>query len=296
VPISTDYRGVTVYECPPNGQGIAALIALNIAEGFDIHDMGVQSPDTYHHLIEAMRLGYADALQYVADPRVVEVPIGPLLSKKYAGRRRGLVRRGAAVPEVSYGDPMGGSDTVYVTAVDGDGNACSLINSLYQGFGSGLVVPGFGIALQNRGALFSLDTRHPNYLQGRKRPFQTIIPAMATRGGEMWLSFGVMGGFQQPQGHLQVVSNMVDFGLDSQKALDALRFRVDVTGSGVVKLEEDVPDEVVTELRRRGHRVQLAAGYERTEFGGGQVIARDPETGVLTAGSEPRKDGAAVGW
>ena len=296
VPISTDYRGVTVYECPPNGQGIAALIALNIAEGFDIHDMGVQSPDTYHHLIEAMRLGYADALQYVADPRVVEVPIGPLLSKKYAGRRRGLIRRGAAVPEVSYGDPMGSSDTVYVTAVDGDGNACSLINSLYQGFGSGLVVPGFGIALQNRGALFSLDTRHPNYLQGRKRPFQTIIPAMATRGGEMWLSFGVMGGFQQPQGHLQVVSNMVDFGLDSQKALDALRFSVEVTGTGVVKLEEDVPDEVVTELRRRGHRVQLAAGYERTSFGGGQVIARDAETGVLTAGSEPRKDGAAVGW
>jgi gamma-glutamyltranspeptidase/glutathione hydrolase len=227
-PISTNYRGVTVYECPPAGQGIAALIALNIAEGFDIAGMGFQTPDTYHHLIESMRLGYADALQYVADPRVVEVPIGPLLSKKYATRRRGLIRRHAAMPEVSYGDPMGASDTVYVTAVDGDGNACSLINSLYQGFGSGLVVPGYGIALQNRGALFSLDTRHPNYLQGRKRPFHTIIPAMATR--------------------------------------------------------------------RRGHKIKLVSGYERTGFGGGQVIARDPETGVLTAGSEPRKDGAAAGW
>ena len=295
-PISTNYRGVTVWECPPNGQGIAALIALNIAEGFDIPGMGFQSPDTYHHLIESMRLGYADALQYVADPRVAEVPIGPLLSKKYAARRRGLIRRTAAIPEVSYGDPMGSSDTVYVTAVDGDGNACSLINSLYAGFGSGLIVPGYGIALQNRGALFSLDPRHPNFLQGKKRPYHTIIPAMATRDGEMWLSFGVMGGFQQPQGHLQVVCNMVDFGLDAQKALDALRFSVEVTGTGVVKIEEDISDDVVKELRRRGHRIQLVSGYERTGFGGGQVIARDPETGVLTAGSEPRKDGAAVGW
>ncbi len=295
-PISTNYRGVTVYECPPNGQGIAALIALNIAEGFDIPGMGLQSPDAYHHLIESMRLGYADALQYVADPRIVEVPIGPLLSKKYAARRRGVVRRTVAIPEVSYGDPMGGADTVYVTAVDGDGNACSLINSLYQGFGSGLIVPGYGIALQNRGALFSLDTRHPNYLQGKKRPYHTIIPAMATRDGEMWLSFGVMGGFQQPQGHLQVVCNMVDFALDPQKALDALRFNIEVTGTGVVRLEEDISDDVVKELKRRGHRVQLVSGYERTGFGGGQVIARDPETGVLTAGTEPRKDGAAVGW
>jgi gamma-glutamyltranspeptidase/glutathione hydrolase len=294
--ISTTYRGVTVWECPPNGQGIAALIALNIAEGFDIAGMGFQSADTYHHLIESMRLGFADALQYVADPRVVEVPIGPLLSKRYAARRRGLIRRSAAVPEVSYGDPMGGADTVYVTAVDGEGNACSLINSLYEGFGSGLVVPGYGIALQNRGALFSLDPEHPNCLQGRKRPYHTIIPAMATRDNEMWLSFGVMGGFQQPQGHMQVVVNMVDFKLDPQKALDALRFRVDVQGSGVVMLEEDVPDEVVKELKRRGHKVQLVAGYERSGMGGGQVIARDPETGVLTAGSEPRKDGAAVGW
>jgi gamma-glutamyltranspeptidase/glutathione hydrolase len=295
-PISTNYRGVTVYECPPNGQGIAALIALNIAEGFDIERMGFQSADTYHHLIESMRLGFADALQYVADPRVTEVPSGPLLSKKYATRRRGLIRRHAAIPEVSYGDPMGAADTVYVTAVDGDGNACSLINSLYQGFGTGMVVPDYGIALQNRGSLFSLDSKHPNYLQGKKRPFHTIIPAMATRDGEMWLSFGVMGGFQQPQGHLQVIANMVDFGLDPQQALDAPRFKVDVEGQGTVRLEEDIQDETVNELRRRGHKVQLVSGYERTEFGGGQVVSRDAESGVLMAGSEPRKDGAAVGW
>ena len=294
--ISTGYRGVTVWECPPAGQGIAALIALNIAEGFDIASMGAQSADRYHHLIESMRLGFADALQYVADPRVTEVPIGPLLSKDYATKRRALVDAGRANPDVSYGDPMGGADTVYVTAVDGEGNACSLINSLYQGFGSGLVVPGTGIALQNRGALFSLDPEHPNFLQGRKRPYHTIIPAMATRDGEMWLSFGVMGGFQQPQGHLQVISNMVDHGMHSQEALDALRFSVDVEGSGAVRVEEDLPQETVRDLERRGHDVQVVGEYERTAFGGGQVISRDPETGVLTAGSEPRKDGAAVGW
>jgi gamma-glutamyltranspeptidase/glutathione hydrolase len=191
---------------------------------------------------------------------------------------------------------MAGADTVYVTAVDGDGNACSLINSLFASFGSGVVVPGYGIALQDRGALFSLDPKHPNYMHGKQRPYQTIIPAMATRDGEMWLSFGVMGGYQQPQGHLQVVSNMVDFGQDAQSALDSLRFRVDVEGTGVVMLEEDISDDIVKELRRRGHRVQLVSGYERTSMGGGQVIARDAETGVLTAGSEPRKDGAAVGW
>ncbi len=295
-PISTTYRGVTVYECPPNGQGIAALIALNIAEGFDISNMGYQSADTYHHLIESMRLGYADALQYVADPRAVEVPIGPLLDKKYATRRRGLIRRNQAIPEVSYGDPMGNSSTVYVTAADSDGNGCSLINSLFNGFGTGLVVPGYGIALQNRGSLFAMDPKHPNFLKGKQRPYQTIIPAMAARDGEMWLSFGVMGGYQQPQGHMQVIANMVDFGLDSQAALDSLRFRVEVEGTGVVKLEEDISDDVVKELRRRGHKVQLVAGYDRSEMGGGQVISRDAETGVLTAGSEPRKDGAAVGW
>jgi len=294
--ISVNYRGVDVWECPPNGQGIAALIALNLAEGFDIGSMGAQSADRYHYLIESMRRGYADALQYVADPRVAEVPIGPLLSKDYANRRRANISGAQADPNVSYGDPMGGADTVYLTAVDGEGTACSLINSLFAGFGTGLVVPTLGMALQNRGSLFSFDPDHPNYLQGNKRPFQTIIPAMATKDDEMWLSFGVMGGFQQPQGHLQVVSNMVDHHMDSQEALDAPRFKVDVTGDQSVAVEEDLDPSVISELEKRGHTVEVVSGYDRAGFGGGQVISRDPETGVLTAGSEPRKDGAAAGW
>ena len=295
-PICTDYRGATVWECPPNGQGIAALIALNIAEGFDLPAMPPQSADVYHYLIEATRLAFADALRYVADPRVADVPIAALLSKEYAAHRRQLIQADEALQDVSFGQPLPAGDTVYVTAVDGQGNGCSLINSVYQSFGSGLVVPATGIVLQNRGALFSLDPAHPNFIQGRKRPYQTIIPGMATRGGEMWLSFGVMGGFQQPQGHLQVISNMVDFGLDAQKSLDALRFHVDVTGDGEAKVEAGLADETVAELRQRGHSVKVVDGYERILFGGGQVISRNAETGVLMAGSEPRKDGAAVGW
>jgi gamma-glutamyltranspeptidase / glutathione hydrolase len=294
--ISVNYRGVDIWECPPNGQGIAALIALNLAEGFDIGSMGAQSSDRYHYLIESMRRGYMDALQYVADPRVAEVPIGPLLSKDYANRRRAEISGTQADPNVSYGDPMGGADTVYLTAVDGEGTACSLINSLFSGFGTGLVVPTLGMALQNRGSLFSFDPDHPNYLQGNKRPFQTIIPSMATKDDEMWLSFGVMGGFVQPQGHLQVASNMIDHAMDSQQALDAPRFKVDVEDTQDVLVEEDISPDVVRDLEKRGHTVRVLKGYERTELGGGQVISRDAETGVLTAGSEPRKDGAAVGY
>ena len=294
--ITVNYRGVDVWECPPNGQGIAALIALNIAEGFDIAGMGHQSTDTYHHLIESMRLGYEDALQYVADPRVAEVPIGPLLSDDYANARRATIDPASAHPDAQYGNPLGGGDTIYCTAMDGQGNACSLINSLFSGFGTGLVVPTTGIALQNRGSLFSFDPNHPNYLQGRKRPYQTIIPAMATRDGAVYASFGVMGGFQQPQGHLQVISNLVDFGLDAQKALDALRFSIDVTGDKSVRVEEDLDASIAMQIRALGHDVQVARGYERLMFGGGQIVTRNPESGVLTAGTEPRKDGAALGW
>ena len=185
---------------------------------------------------------------------------------------------------------------MYLTVADKYGNACSFINSLYQGFGTGLVVPETGIALQNRGALFSLDSSHPNFLAGNKRPYQTIIPAMATRNNEMWLSFGVMGGFQQPQGHLQVISNMVDFDMNSQQALDALRFSVDVGETGVVRVEEGIDSKVVSELTKKGHQVEVVTGYQRIMFGGAQTISRNPETGVLVAGSEPRKDGAAVGY
>ena len=292
--ISTEYRGVTCWECPPNTHGVAALLALNIVQGFDLKAMGSQSADTYHHLIEAMRLSFADALQYVADPRKRPVPTKELLSPAYADRRRSLVRKDRALAHVLPGAPGGGSDTVYVSCVDGRGNACSLINSLYSPFGTGLVVPGTGIALHNRGALFVLDEAHPNSLEPAKRPYHTIIPAMATRNGELWLCFGVMGGFQQPQGHLQVLANMVDFGMDPQAALDALRFSV-LPGQGVA-LEEGVPSATVEELRRRGHPLFVVEGYERIMFGGGQIIEGDPETGALRGGSEPRKDGAAVGW
>lgn len=295
-PIRTEYRDVTVWECPPNGSGIAALMALNVAEGFQLEQMGSQSADRYHYLIESMRLAYADSLQYVADPRVTDVPINEMLSKKYSDSRRASISSESAIENVCYGDPKGQSDTVYLSVVDGEGNACSFINSLYQGFGSGLIVPGTGIALQNRGALFSLDPGHPNYLEGGKRPYQTIIPAMATRNNEMWLSFGVMGGFQQPQGHLQVISNMVDYNMDTQQALDALRFSIDIEGTGTVRVEKGLDPDTLTELRRRGHKVLAVEGYERSMFGGAQAISRDPDTGILTAGSEPRKDGAAVGW
>ena len=294
-PISANYRKFTVWECPPNGQGIAALAALNIAEGFDIGSMGSQSAERYHYLAEAMRLGFADALAYVADPSVVHVPSDVLLSEEYAAERRSLIGE-TAITEVLPGLPASGGDTVYVTAVDSHGNACSLINSLYQGFGSGLVAPGTGVALQNRGSLFSLDPSHPNCLEGGKRPYHTIIPGMTTVDGEFSFSFGVMGGFQQPQGHLQIISNMLDFGMPPQQALDALRFSLDVTGDGTLRVEEDLGADICVELSRRGHKVEKIYGLERLLFGGGQIVARNPETGLLTAGSEPRKDGCALGW
>ncbi len=295
-PIKTDYRGVTCWECPPNGQGIIALEALNIVEGFDIAGMGPQSADRYHHLIEATRLGFADAFEYLADPRCAEVPVALWTSQEYADGRRGLIDPARAMDTVPYGKMTPGSDTVYISVVDGAGNACSLINSVFANFGSGLVVPGAGIVLHNRASLFSVNPEHPNALAGGKRPFHTIIPALATRNGELWLSYGVMGGFMQPQGHLQVITNMVDFGMDAQAALDALRFQV---AGDAVWLEGDVDNDVVAGLHRRGHRVNVMHGPQRGGaggMGGGQVISRDPESGVLSGGSEPRKDGAAVGW
>ena len=295
-PISADYRGVTCWECPPNGQGIIALEALNIVEGFDVAGMGPQSVDRYHHLIEATRLGFADAFEYLADPRCAEVPIDGWISKEYARWRRTLIDPERAMDSAPYGRMVPGSDTVYISVIDGAGNACSLINSVFANFGSGLVAPGTGIVLHNRASLFSAVPGHPNALTGGKRPFHTIIPAMATRDGELWLSYGVMGGFMQPQGHLQVITNMVDFGMDAQDALNALRFQI--AGDGVW-LEGDVDQDVVTGLHRRGHRVNVMHGPQRGGaggMGGGQIISRDPDSGVLSGGSEPRKDGAAVGW
>ena len=295
-PICTDYRGVACWECPPNGQGAAALEALNIAEGFDIEAMGPQSPDAYHHLVEAMRLAFADAFRYIADPAKSWVPTDELISKDYAKSRCALIDPKKAMVSAPYGKVHGGSDTVYISSMDGQGNACSLIYSIYAGFGTGMVVPGTGIALHNRGALFSLDPAHPNALAPGKRPYHTIIPAMATVDGEIYMSYGVMGGFMQPQGHLQVMSNVVDHGMEPQAALNALRFMV---SQDSVALEEGVFPEVVRELERRGHRTQVLGGYHRGiagGFGGAQLIRRDLDTGVLWGASEPRKDGCAVGW
>jgi len=295
-PIYTDYRGVRCWETPPNGQGIVALEAMNIAEGFDIQGMGAQSAEAYHHLIEAIRISFADAFEYVADPRKASVPTAELMSKAFADQRRGLINPIQAMKTVPYGQITPGSDTVYISCVDGEGNACSFINSIFSNFGSGLVVPGTGMVLHNRASLFSLDSQHRNALEGGKRPFHTIIPAMATKNDELYLCYGVMGAFMQPQGHLQVISNMVDFGMDPQEALNALRFLV--SGDSVT-LEEGISPDVVAGLQSRGHDVGLMYGYQRGSgggMGGAQTIQRDLETGVLRGATEPRKDGCAIGW
>ena len=252
---------MTCWECPPNGQGIVALEALNVVEGFDIASMGPQSAERYHHLIEATRLGFADAFEYLADPRCAHVPTEMWASKAYAKGRRSLINPDRAMDTVPYGKMVPGSDTVYISVVDGAGNACSLINSVFANFGSGLVVPGTGIVMHNRHPV-QRQTRSSELAGRRQRPFHTIIPAMATRDNELWLSYGVMGGFMQPQGHLQVISNMVDFGMDAQGALDALRFQV---AGGLRLAEGDVDDAVVTGLHQRGHRVNVMHGRNEGE-------------------------------
>jgi gamma-glutamyltranspeptidase/glutathione hydrolase len=293
-PIHTAYRGVEMLEHPPNGQGLAALIALNIVEGYDLAGMGYFDPARWHVMIEAMRLGMVDAGRYVADPAVAPVPVAGLLSKEYAAQRRSLIRPDRALELASAGQPEH-RDTVYLTTVDVQGNAVSFINSLYHGFGSGLVVPGTGICLQDRGACFSLEPGHPNVLAGGKRPYHTIIPAIALKDGRLWLSFGVMGGFMQPQGHLQTLVNLVDYRLDPQAALDAPRFRVDELGSRRVAVETGVPLKTRQALAALGHDVRPEPTFS-PGFGGGQVISVDAETGVLSGGSDPRRDGCAVGF
>ena len=293
-PIATTYRGVQVLEHPPNGQGLAALLALNLIEGHDLGAMAYYAPERWHLMIEAMRLAMVDAGRYVADPARASIPLEALLSREYAAQRRATIDMEQTMPLAAAGQPEH-RDTVYLTVVDGQGNAVSFINSLYRGFGSGLVVPGTGICLQNRGACFVLEPGHPNALEGGKRPYHTIIPAMALREGRLWLSFGVMGGFMQPQGHLQVVVNMVDYGLDPQAALDAPRFRVDEQGGPQVAIETGVPLKTRKALAALGHDVRGESAFS-FGFGGGQVIALDAEGDVLWGGSDPRKDGCAVGF
>jgi gamma-glutamyltranspeptidase/glutathione hydrolase len=295
-PISVTYRGYRVYECPPNGQGITALIAFNILEDFDLGTFDTLSTERLHVMIEAMRLAFADSRWYVADPTFSNVPVKELLSKDYASERRKLIDRRRATLNPKRGAPVNSSNTVYLSVVDKFGNACSFINSNYWGFGTGIVPKGFGFTLQNRGHNFSIDPNHPNRLEPRKRPYHTIIPAMVTReDGSLYASYGVMGGFMQPQGHVQVLSALVDHGLDPQSALDLPRFCIDAEESGGrVALEEGIPGDVMSDLQDMGHPVYPVSGDDRSLFGRGQVILREPETGVLCAGSDPRADGCAM--
>jgi gamma-glutamyltranspeptidase/glutathione hydrolase len=294
-PLSVEYRGLRVYECPPNGQGITALIALNILEGFGLAELELLSPEKMHLMIEAMRLAFADAKWYVSDPAFSKIPMQELLSKEYASERRKLIDLKHATLDPQRGAPVASSSTVYLSVVDGMGNACSFINSNYMGFGTGIVPKGWGFTLQNRGHNFSLDPEHPNCLAPGKRPYHTIIPAMVTRVADnsLYASYGVMGGFMQPQGHVQVLSALVDAGLDPQSALDAPRFCIDVDAAGgKVAIEEGMPNATLTALRGMGHPLYEVSGYERALFGRGQVILRD-EAGVLCGGSDPRADGYA---
>lgn len=293
-PISTNYRGFDLCEIPPNGQGLAALLALNILECFDLQG-GTPRPATAAHLgIEAVKLAYADRGRWVADPQHATLPIDELLSKDFAQGRAAVIDPDKALKSVSPGTFRAGLDTIYLTTADGDGNVVSLINSLFYPFGSGVVADGTGIALHNRGYGFSLDPTHPNCIAPRKRPFHTIIPAMLMREGKPLVSFGVMGGDMQAQGHVQVVSNLVDAGMNPQDALTAPRFHY--LEADRVSLESEMQAEIGAELEAKGHQILGPdAALGRGGFGGAQAIAID-ENGTYWGASDPRKDGCAAGY
>jgi len=302
-PISVSYRGLRVWECPPNGQGLTALLALNLLEGFDLQGLGPLSTQRLHLEIETLRLAFSDTRWFVSDPAFNAIPLAELLSKEYAAFRRQRIDPQQATLDQQHGSPLASSDTVYLSVVDGEGNACSFINSNYMGFGTGIVPSGWGFSLQNRGHNFSLQPDHPNALAPGKRPYHTIIPAMLTRPAaspgepdELLASFGVMGGFMQPQGHLQVVVGLVDDQLDPQAALDRPRFCIqDGTSGGKVALEDGISVRVMSQLASLGHPVTPVSGFERAVFGRGQIIRRNHQSGVLCGGSDPRADGCAMG-
>ena len=297
-PISTSYRRHRIWECPPNGQGITTLMALNILEGFEIGEYEARSPAALHLIIEALRLAFADARALVADTSQVDVPIEEMLSKSYAAKRRELICEDQTIELASSGFLPGKSDTVYLSAADGDGNACSFINSNYEGFGSCIVPRECGFSLQNRGAGFVVDDPdHPNALAGGKRPYHTIMPSMITRhDGSLFASYGVMGGWNQPQGQTQVAINLIDRGMDAQSAIDSPRVSMyEEPPNGRIYVEDTFGIEVLSELAQLGHPVLPASGAMRTGVvGKGQVIVRDPDSGVLWGGSDPRSDGCAV--
>lgn len=317
-PIKYTYANeVTVYECPPNGQGITALIALGILE--EIQEQGLSkplleleptSPEYLHALIEALRLAFADSQWYVTDPDVVHVPVKELLSKEYLAKRAKLFDPKRTNPQVVHGNPVNSSDTVYFTVSDQWGNACSYIQSNFAGFGTGAIPKGCGFTLQNRGNGFILDKDHPNALKGGKRPYHTIIPAMALRGDELFLSYGVMGGFMQPQGHVQVLLNILR-GYTVQASLDAPRFCISAgmpenqtrssgpagDANSEVYFEDTMPSETIKKLQEMGHDARVVTGFHRGMFGRGQVIQKLPDSSgrlVWAAGSDLRADGHAV--
>jgi gamma-glutamyltranspeptidase/glutathione hydrolase len=303
-PVSTRYRGHDVWQIPPPGQGIAVLQMLNILEGYDLAKMGPSSPDYWHLFLEAKKLAYADRARFYADPdHVKNLPTAELISKPYAEKRRKLIDMEKALRDVPSGDPkLGKADTVYLCVVDKDRNCVSLIQSNYYGFGSGLVPGDLGFALQNRGTLFALDDKHMNRLEPHKRPFHTIIPSLVTKDGQPYFVFGVMGGDMQPQGQVQVLVNLLDFGMNVQQAGEAPRFehlgsarptgQPGMRDGGVAVAEPGIAVDIVDALTKRGHRVIRT----RKNGGGYQGILIDPKTNLLHGGSEARKDGCAAGY
>tara|TARA_B100000941_G_scaffold207633_1_gene151763 strand:- start:315 stop:2000 length:1686 start_codon:yes stop_codon:yes gene_type:complete len=299
-PVSTSYRGYDVWELPPNGQGIAALQILNLLEKFDIKSMGFGSAEYIHHFVEAKKIAFADRSKYYADMDFNEIPVDYLISKEYAEKRRKEINPTKASRRVKAGDIENG-DTIYLTVADKDGNMVSLIQSNYRGMGSGMVPPGLGFMLQDRGELFSLDENHFNVYEPEKRPFHTIIPAFITKNNKPYISFGLMGGAMQPQGHAQIVINIVDFEMNLQEAGDAPRIRHvsnqqptggEMFDGGELSLESGFDYEEIRRLMKYGHKVVFSLG----SFGGYQAIMYDETLGVYFGASESRKDGSAMGY
>jgi gamma-glutamyltranspeptidase/glutathione hydrolase len=302
-PVSVNYRGYDIWELPPNGQGIAALQILNILERRDVAAMGFGSADYIHLFLEAKKLAFEDRARFYADPEFMDVSIERLLSDAYAVERAALIDMQQAAEKFPHGDPdvLRDGDTIYLTTADRDGNMVSLIQSNFRGMGSGMTPPGLGFVLQDRGELFSLEAGHANAFAPGKRPFHTIIPAFITRNGKPWISFGLMGGDMQPQGHAQVVVNLVDFGMGLQEAGDAPRIHhadsseptgKTMTDGGIVNLESGFDYAVIRDLVGRGHTIQFSNG----PYGGYQAIMRHPEYGVWVGASESRADGQAAGY